>query len=196
MFTQIVEQNDITKVIFQTDKNLSKTTDLNGTETVQLDFAKWWHINATLTGMYKRVASDVDSIQTFSRWSYMAYMTTSFSLPYDIGLELSGRYMSTQLWGSFVINDRYSADLGIQKILFNKKGTLKLSLNDIFKTNHGGGYARYGNVDITSMNHWDSRQLNMTFTYRFGKDTFKTRASRSTASSEEQSRSNGKDANN
>lgn len=195
LFTQVIEQNDVTKVIFQTDKNLSKSTDLNGTETVQLDFAKWWHINTTLTGMYKRVVSDVENMQTLSRWSYMAYMTNSFSLPYNIGIELSGRYMSKQLWGSFVINDRYSADLGIQKSLLKDKGTLKLSLNDIFNTNHGGGYARYGNVDLTSLNHWDSRQLNMTFTYRFGKDTFKTRASRSTASSEEQSRSNGKEGN-
>lgn len=189
LFTQVIEQNDITKVIFQTDKNLSRSTDLNGSETVQLDFFKWWHMNATLTGIYKRVSSSVDNVQVFSGWSYMSYLTNSFSLPHDIGVELSGRYISKQLWGNFYINKRYSADLGIQKSLFNKKGTLKLSLNDIFNTNQGGGYARYGNVDIRSINHWDSRQLNMTFTYRFGKDSFKTRSNRSTASSEEQSRS-------
>jgi hypothetical protein len=35
----------------------------------------------------------------------------------------------------------------------------------------------------------ETRRLNISFNYRFGKDDFKTRANRSTASSDEQSRS-------
>jgi hypothetical protein len=190
MFTQVLEQNDITKVMYQTDQNLSKSVDLNGSETVQLNFTKWWHVNATATAMYKRVTSNIDTVPAFSRWSYMGNMTHSFSLPYDIGLELTGRCWSKQLWGNFITYGGYSVDLGVQKSLLDKKGTLKLALDDVFNTNHGGGYAKYGDVDLSVVNHWSSRRLNLSFTYRFGKDTFKTRSNRSTASSEEQSRSN------
>lgn len=71
----------------------------------------------------------------------------------------------------------------------NNKATLKLSVDDLFNTNKGGAIAKYGNVNMNVMNHWDSRKLNISFSYRFGTDNFKTRANRATSSSEEESRS-------
>jgi Outer membrane receptor proteins, mostly Fe transport len=189
LFTDVIKQNDVTKVMFQTKENLSKSIDLNASQTVQLDVAKWWHFNATATVMYKSVTSGDANADKFKRWSYNANTTQSFTLPCDISMELSGRYRSKQLWGNFTIYDEYSVDLGVQKNLFNKKGTLKVSVDDIFNTNKGGGFAKYSNVDMNVHNRWDSRTLNVSFTYRFGKDSFKTRSDRSTASSEEQSRS-------
>jgi len=66
---------------------------------------------------------------------------------------------------------------------------LKLSLNDVFNTGGSGAYSKYNNIDLVVKNKYDSRKLNISFSYRFGKDNFSTRANRSTASSEEQSRS-------
>lgn len=189
LFTDVLYQNDVTKVMYQTMENLSRSIDLNASQTLQFDPAKWWHFNATATVMYKSVTSNTEGTEQFKRWSYSANTTQSFTLPKDFSMELSGRYNSKQLWGNFTVYDSYSVDLGVQKSLFNKKGTLKVSVDDIFNTNKGGGYAKYSNVDINVHNRWDSRQVNVSFTYRFGKDTFKTRADRSTASSEEQSRS-------
>ncbi|MTK52957.1 TonB dependent receptor [Paludibacter sp.] len=189
LFTDVIKQNDITKVMYQTKDNLSKSIDLNASQTVQLDVTKWWHFNASAIVMYKSVTSNDATADKFKRWSYNANTTQSFTLPCDISMELAGRYRSKQLWGNFTIYEQYSVDLGVQKSLFNKKGTLKVSVDDIFNTNKGGGFAKYGNVDFNVDNHWDSRGVNVSFTYRFGKDSFKTRANRSTASSEEQSRS-------
>lgn len=189
LFTDVLYQNDITKVMYQTTENLSKSIDLNAAQTVQFEPAKWWHFNATAMLMYKSVTSSADNVDKFTRWSYSANTTQSFTLPKDFSVELSGRYNSKQLWGNFTVYDQYSIDFGVQKNLFNKKGTLKVALNDIFNTNKGGGFAKYGTVDIDVHNRWDSRTLNVSFSYRFGKDTFKTRADRATASSEEQSRS-------
>jgi hypothetical protein len=189
LFTQVLKQDDQTKVMYQTNDNLSKSIDLNASQTVQLDLAKWWHFNATGTLMYKKVTSDAAGALTFSRWSYLANTTQSFTLPADISMELSGRYQSRQLWGNFIIYSSYSVDLGLQKYILNKQGTLKVSVDDIFNTNNGGGYAKYGNIDLAAKGNWSSRSLNISFTYRFGKDTFKTRSNRATASSEEQNRS-------
>ena len=191
LFTDVLKQNDETKVLFQTKENLSKSTDINASQTVQLDITKWWNFNTTATVMYKEVSSDITGADNFTRWSYACNTTQSFTLPKDISVELSGRYNSTQLMGNFVINPQFSIDFGVQKMLFNKKGTLKISVDDVFNTMLGGGYAKYGNVDLTVDNHWDTRVLSLSFTYRFGKADFKTRANRSTASSEEQNRSGG-----
>jgi len=189
VFTQVLEQDDISKKMYQTDKNLSKSIYLNGSETVQLDITKWWHLNATVTGMYMKFASDYEGVPDFSQWSFMGNMTNTFSLPHDIGLEFSGKGQSKQLWGFYFQNGFYSFDMGVKKSLFSKNGTLKLSLADIFDTNHSNGYSKYGHLDMTSKWHATSRLLNLSFTYRFGKGTFKTRINRSTASSDEESRS-------
>jgi len=87
------------------------------------------------------------------------------------------------------VRPRYSLDLGVQRKFFDNKGTVKLAVTDVFNTNTGSAYARHDNVDIEVENNWNSRRLNLTFTYRFGKDDFKTRANRSTSSSDEEMRS-------
>ena len=189
LFTQVLAQNDQTNVIYQTDQNLSKSIDFNASETAQLDIAKWWHFNATAIGMYKRVISNAAGATTFTRWSYSGNMSNTFTLPKDWSMELSGQYQSEQLWGNFTLLPQYQVNLGIQKQLMNNKATLKLSVDDLFNTNKGGAIAKYGDVNMNVMNHWDSRKLNISFSYRFGTDNFKTRANRATSSSEEESRS-------
>ncbi|MBB3186890.1 outer membrane beta-barrel protein [Microbacter margulisiae] len=189
LFTQVLQQNDQSNVIYQTDENLSKEVDFNASETAQLDITKWWHFNGTVIGMYKRIVSNAAGATTFSRWSYSGNMSNSITLPKDWSMELSGQYQSTQLWGNFTLLEQYQLNVGIQKRLMNNKATLKLSLDDIFNTNHGTAIAKYGDINMHVWNHWDSRRLNISFSYRFGKDNFKTRANRATSSSEEERRS-------
>ena len=110
-------------------------------------------------------------------------------MPYDINAELSGYYTSYQLLGNVTLNPRYNIDFGLQRKFMNDKIMLKASVSDIFNTNSSGGYSKYNNVDIVFKNTYDSRRLNVSLSYRFGKDEFKTRANRATASSEEESRS-------
>lgn len=189
LFTQVLVQNDQTNVIYQTDENLSKSIDFNASETAQLDIAKWWHLNATAIGMYKHVISNAAGATTFTRWSYSGNMSNTFTLPKDWSVELSGQYQSTQLWGNFILLPQYQMNIGVQKQLMKNKATLKLSVNDLLKTNHGTAIVRYGDINMKVWNHWDSRKVSLTFSYRFGTDNFKTRANRPTASSEEESRS-------
>jgi hypothetical protein len=190
MFTEVIEQNLVSKLLYQTNKNLSKSIDLNLSETAQLDITKWWHLNATTTVMYKKTASDDESIEDFSKWSFNGNMSNTFMLPRDYSFEVSGWYSSKQLSGYFEIDPMYCLNLGLQKKLFKKNGTLKLSLRDVLDTNNSTAKANYGNLDVNSKWHGSTRMLNLSFTYNFGKDTFKTRVDRSTSSSDEQDRSN------
>ncbi|MDD3195682.1 MAG: TonB-dependent receptor [Paludibacter sp.] len=189
MFTEVIRQDDASQTVYQTLENLSASTDLSLSETLQLQPLEWWRLNGTVTGMYKTITMKAESADALSKFSVMATMSNNFTLPLGIDLELSGRYMSEQLISNIILRPRYSFDIGVQKRLFNNQGTLKVALVDIFNTNTGSAYAKYDNVDIEVKNTWDSRKLNLTFSYRFGKDDFKTRANRSTSSSEEQNRS-------
>jgi hypothetical protein len=189
LFSQVLYQDDVTKTIYQTMMNLNNSIDWNASETVQLQPAKWWRLNGTVIGMYNEVNSNLDGVVQFKRWSYSGNLSTNFTLPYKVEMEISGNYSSEQLTGNFIQRPRYTADFGLQRKVLRDKGVLRLSVNDIFNTGANGAYSKYNNIDIDVVNKYDSRKLNLTFSYNFGKDQFSTRSNRSTASSEEQSRS-------
>lgn len=189
LFTEVIYQNDETKAIYQTAENFGNAVDFNLSETVQLELQKWWQLNGTVTGIYKEVNSNLPSGKQFKQWSYMINANNSFTLPEKFRMELTGMYMSEQLLGNFTLKPRWSIDLGIQKSMLNDKAVLKASLSDIFNTGSAGAYTKYENVDLDVINGWETRRLKISFNYRFGKNEFKTRANRSTSSSEEESRS-------
>jgi hypothetical protein len=189
LFTEIIYQDEETKSAYQTTENFGTSNDFNLSETVQLQPTKWWRLNGTVIGMYKQVTENKLGNAEFERWSYIGNMSNSFTLPHKIAIEISGNYMSKQLIGNFTLKPRYSIDLGLQMRVLNDKGSIRASFSDIFKTSSAGAYSKYGNIDIDVNNRFETRRLNISFNYRFGKDDFKTRANRSTASSDEQSRS-------
>lgn len=189
LFTEIIRQDDASKTVFQTNENLSNSIDCNLSETFQFQPTKWWRVNGTVTGMYKELQLNENVDSKLSRYSFNGNMSNNFSLPYKIEMELSGYYSSSQLISNIIVRPRYAIDLGFQRSIFKDQGMIKIGVSDIFKTASGSAYAKYANVDIDVLNTWDSRKLNITFNYRFGKDDFKTRANRSTSSSEEQNRS-------
>ena len=188
LFTQVLFQNDNTRAIYQTNDNLSNSIDWNLSETFQVEPAKWWRLNGTVTGMHKEVNANLGGPVQFKNWSVQGNMNNTFTLPYNLGLELNGYYSSKQLEGNFTLNSFYSIDFGVQYKLFKDKAVIKASVNDIFNSSHNSGYSKYNNVDLDFRNTNDSRRLNVSISYRFGKDQFKTRANRSTASVEEESR--------
>lgn len=189
LFTEVVSQNDETKAIYQTMENFGHSADFNISETVQLQPTQWWQLNSTAIVMHKKITTNESGSNEFKRWSYIANMRNSFTLPNKISLELSGNYMSKQLVGNFIIKPRYSIDLGMQIRVLNDKGSIRASFSDIFKTSSFGAYSKYGNIDLDVNNRFETQRLNISFSYRFGKSEFKTRANRSTSSSEEQGRS-------
>lgn len=187
LFTQIIRQDDASKTVYQTNENLNNSLDLNASETFQLQPTKWWRLNGTATVMHKSVKFE-DNL-SLERWSYIGNVSNNITLPWKLETELSANYQSSQLISNIIIRQRYSIDLGIQRKVLNDQGLIKIALSDLFNTGCGSAYAKYGNVDIDVSNKWDSRQLNVSFSYRFGKNDFKNRSNRSTASSEEQQRS-------
>ena len=57
----------------------------------------------------------------------------------------------------------------LHKSILKGKGTLKLDVNDFADLQYFRGYSKYQNIDVTVQNRWDSRVVNVSFTYRFNK---------------------------
>ena len=79
-------------------------------------------------------------------------------------------------------------DAGLQKQVLKNKGTLKLSVRDIFASQNFTAYVNYRDIDVYIKSRHDSRTGALTFTYRFGKPLQNQQRRKTGGASEEQNR--------
>ncbi len=82
---------------------------------------------------------------------------------------------------------------GVSKKVLKEKGTLKLTVRDIFYTHPPRGDINFKTTEAKFRASWDSRSANITFTYRFGKSLKNNLPERREYFNEEQNRVKGND---
>jgi hypothetical protein len=121
----------------------------------------------------------------------MSNITQSFTIgKKGWNAEVSGWYRTKGADGLLVINDMGAMNAAVSKTILKKQGTLKLGLRDVFYTQQFSGYARYSNVDVNLNGRRDTRQVNLSFNYRFGKKNIAPERRRRTGATDEQNRVN------
>ncbi|OKL41583.1 outer membrane beta-barrel family protein [Pontibacter flavimaris] len=187
--TDVIKQNDATKVSISRPENLSKATYLSASSGGTLPVNEWWTSTLQLEGSYNTVSSPLQgTAYNSSRFSWSASADETFILPNDYKLQLSGYYMSPSVQGLFHTKANYQIDLGAQKNFLDGKASLSLKLRDVFNSSRSRATLAYSNVDMYWQNQWESRRLNLTFNYKFGSNKVKTARSRKTGTGEEEGR--------
>ena len=115
----------------------------------------------------------------------------AFTVDKNSGLkaELSAWYISPLQQGTYHFARTYDVSAGISKTMFDKKGTLRLSAGDIFFTNPLKIDINYLDQHTGYYLKGDSRNFNLSFSYKLGKRVAEARK-RNTASEEEKQRTN------
>ncbi len=104
--------------------------------------------------------------------------------------ELSGFYSTPTIWqGTFKSKQLWSVDGGFQKSLFKNKGTLKVSVSDIFKTLNPKGSSNFAGQYIAFRGQFESRQFKLSYTWRFGNNQVKAARQRKSSAEDEIKRS-------
>jgi iron complex outermembrane recepter protein len=98
----------------------------------------------------------------------MGNMTNMFKFNHGWSAELSGWYRTSGIEGQIVISPMWQATTAIAKQILKDKGTLKLAMRDIFNSRQANGTIDFQQTQATFHNSRDSRQVSLTFTYRFG----------------------------
>lgn len=158
---------------------------------VSASLTKWWYTNTTLrlsrVGLKGRVLSaDLDFQSNIARFE----LTNYFTLGKTFSAELNGYYASRDFTGQTVTSGMYRVNASIQKKVWDGKGSIRLSVDDIF---HSWVYHNRSISLIQSeyfqTNRTDTRRIGLAFTYRFGKETFaRKRKHNNNASDEEKER--------
>lgn len=190
--TRITEALDEKSAIL-TFVNLAKQTNLALTISYPFSVKEWWNVYATITGYRLRNTANLEgNIIDLKTTAMNFYGQNTFTLPKGFKMELSGWYNSPAIWaGNWTTDSQFDVSAGISKQLFNNKGSLKISVSDIFFENGWSGESEFGDLKIRGGGTWESRQVRFNFNYAFGNDQVKGSRKRKTGMEEEGNRASG-----
>lgn len=178
------------EVTILTDGNLGEMQNFGARVNWQQDVVKWWNVNINVNANHKKVNGFANGSDIISAaWNGQLNVNNQFKFEKGWAAELSGFYNSKDVEGQFIIGPFGQVSAGVSKQVLKNKGTVKLNVRDIFYTQVIDGHIKYQNVNEHFIQSRDSRVVNISFTWRFGKQ-FKDapRKKSDNGASEEQNR--------
>lgn len=172
-------ENNTTWII---SENLARgrTSHINISAPVQI--TKWWSVFNNLTGAYLEfngpIANENIDVNSFM---FSGNSMNNFKVSPTLSAEVSLQYQSPFIYNVYKLNDWWRTDVALSKKLLNNQATLKLAVQDVFKTQKIQVESllekQYSHIN----QYYDTRKVQISFSYNFGKlqDTFKKRAKES-----------------
>ncbi|MEX6686195.1 TonB-dependent receptor [Danxiaibacter flavus] len=158
------------EVTILTDGNLGEMKNFGARVNWQQDVVKWWNVNINVNANYKKVNGFANGSGIVSAaWNGQLNVNNQFKFEKGWAAELSGFYNSKDIEGQFIIGPFGQVSAGVSKQVLKNKGTVKLNVRDIFYTQVIDGHIKYQNVNEHFIQSRDSRVVNISFTWRFGK---------------------------
>lgn len=157
-------------VIIYTRGNVGSFHNLGATVTLQLPVTKWWNLTGVAVYNHKIIEgvvwvplrAEVDQLNIS--------LNNQFQFKKGWAAELSGYYQTnSQIDLQESLTPQGELGAGISKQILKNKGTLRLTIRDMFYTQNYSGYSKFENSDEPFEVKWDSRVFRITFNWRFGK---------------------------
>jgi hypothetical protein len=131
---------------------------------------KWWTSNININLMnntFKGFINDASIDRSAATLTLNGIQ--QFKVTKTLGAEISGMYRSGGLNGVMVTRPWGQVSAGLSKQVMKNKGTVRLTVRDIFWTQRLRGVTQYGNVDVDIRQVNESRVATLGFTYNFSK---------------------------
>ncbi|HEX3023654.1 MAG TPA: TonB-dependent receptor [Chitinophagaceae bacterium] len=181
-----------TQVLDTTNKNATYVQQQNlATEQIisfnigsSLPIKKWWNGYANFWYNYLLFNGEFNNKNlSLTIPIYGAYLQQSFTLGKEYTAEMSGWFNGPGVWGATgTTKAQGGLDIGVQKQLFKKKATVKLTATDILGTaNPWHINSNFGGLYLDGNGTWESRTIRLNFTYRFGSNQIKYARQRQTS---------------
>ena len=186
VFPNIPSEDNVT---IQIPINLSSSDYVGLTIAAPIRINKWWnminngnlyynHFNGELGGTTLDNGKPAFDIRTNNTFTFKKGWTA----------ELNGNFSSGGQYGFMVTDPQWGVAAGVQKTVLKNKGTMRFNITDIFWTNLPKAVITYNNYIERWHAYRETRVANLTFTYRFGKNTVAQARRRTTSSEEERQR--------
>ena len=164
-----ITQIDNTNTTILRSENLSTRKNYGLSLTSSIKLTRWWD-SSNFLNLYRNEFSGEQNETDVATgiWSYTINSQNSLKLTKGLSSEFSFQYNSRSIYSTFERKDFFVVSAGIQKKLFSDKATVKLAVNDIFKSRRFYRNMQFNNINMKENINLDSRILNVSFTYNFG----------------------------
>jgi hypothetical protein len=160
------------KVTIQTQKNLAGMSYYGINGSYQFRFSKWWTNSTNVNVYYAQYTGNIAGTPlNDGRVTFDANSSNSFILPDNWSAEVSGFYQAPQLYGYMLLRPTWMLNLGLQKNFLDKRATARINATDIFWRGYPRAISEYTDYRESFVARRDTRQVSVSFTYRFGKRT-------------------------
>lgn len=170
--TDVLIQDSQTQTTSQTVVNLNKLNFLSVNVTYSKKLYKWWSTNTSVLTYYGMYSGTIKN-NYINQGTPSIYLNTSnrFFIIEGLSAELGFRYSHKALNGITTELTTYNLSAGIQKTVLKKNGTITLNVSDILWTAYPSGITQFDNVREDWTAKRDTRVVNISFSYKFGKGT-------------------------
>ena len=139
---------------------------------------KNWTVNSNLSLFYNHYNTQfLNDVYEVGKFSGVVTITQTITLPWDLTGEITTVYNASNVSGLIETESLGSVNVGLQKKVFDKKGSFRLNVTDIFYTNRTRNSVVYPGFEIHFNNYPETRVVRLNFTYNIGKtgDTIRKR---------------------
>ena len=186
--TQVIDT--IANASYLQQQNLATQQIINFNIGSPLPIRKWWNGYANFYYSYQIFDGHISDKPVHTEIpNYGAYFQSTFTLGHNFSTEISGWYNGPSLWAAtWFTKPQGGVDIGVQKQLFDKKATIKLTITDPFYTEPWKANSNFGGLKINAGGNWESRTIRIAFSYRFGSNQIKEARDRKTGLESESKR--------
>jgi hypothetical protein len=150
--------------------NIGKRQNAGIAVSLNKPLTKWWNTTIYVNVSYNHFTGELyGETLNVDAVTGMGNMTNIFKFSKGWTAELSGWYRTSGIEGQILIRPMGQMTTAISRQIMKEKGSLKLGVRDIFYTQQVKGTIDFQQTQASFHNSRDSRQLSLTFTYRFGK---------------------------
>jgi len=182
-FSQIFLSDTATGTIVYTEGNVGKMQHYGLSVSAQLSPLQWWSFSAEADLTHKRIEGFLWNNYKASITQFTVSMNNQFRFNKGWAAEVTGFYISkSQNDLQEVLQPTGQVSAGLSKQVLRNKGSLKLTVRDLFYTQAMEGLTHFQTVNEYFKLKRDTRVCTLAFTYRFGK-AMKSQARRTTGAS-------------
>ena len=189
VFTDVLKQITAERKTFQTKENIASKINYGLAVSAYFPVTKFLTTNIYTNVVHDAYKGQLDGgFLNVNSTTFFANISNQLKFKKGWSAEISGFYRSKGIESQIIINPMWRMDAGLQKEVLKNKGTLKLSVRDIFASQNFTGYVKYQDIDVFIKNRHDSRSVSLTFSYRFGKPLQNQQRRKTGGASDEQNR--------
>jgi outer membrane receptor protein involved in Fe transport len=185
----VIEQNESKNETFVKQANIANQRQFGIAVNASNSFTKWWKSNLYVNvfnnkfeGIVNNTFVSIDATTLNFNGSQQFQFAKTYSA------EVSGFLRTPGLEGVIRGKTFGMMSLGLTKQIMKNKGTVRVNLRDVFKSQNFRGESKYSNIDAAFQERRDSRVVNIGFTYRFSKGKLNQRKRTSGSATDEQNR--------